>query len=116
MIQADTGKVAVVGDQLFTDILGGNRNGMYTILVTPISKQEFIGTKNCPLFEPFCQQDKRHKLGPRYLGVVAVESLLQQLKTAYQETKKDGKRQVLQILFLTGKRENSVSCLKHEQI
>jgi HAD superfamily phosphatase (TIGR01668 family) len=38
-------EVAVVGDQLFTDILGGNRTGMYTILVTPISKHEFIGTK-----------------------------------------------------------------------
>lgn len=36
---------AVVGDQLFTDMLGGNRLGMFTILVTPISKQEFIGTR-----------------------------------------------------------------------
>jgi len=35
----------VVGDQLFTDVLGGNRTGMYTILVTPISKHEFFGTK-----------------------------------------------------------------------
>lgn len=41
----DPAEVAVVGDQLFTDILGGNRTGMYTILVTPISKHEFIGTK-----------------------------------------------------------------------
>lgn len=46
-------KVAVVGDQLFTDILGGNRSGMYTILVTPISKQEFIGTKIVRCFERF---------------------------------------------------------------
>lgn len=38
-------EVAVVGDQLFTDILGGNRNGMYTIMVAPLSSQEFIGTK-----------------------------------------------------------------------
>lgn len=43
--------VAVVGDQLFTDILGGNRCGMYTILVTPLSKQEFIGTKIVRCFE-----------------------------------------------------------------
>lgn len=38
-------QVAVVGDQLFTDVLGGNRTGMYTILVTPINSREFIGTR-----------------------------------------------------------------------
>ena len=36
---------AVIGDQLFTDILGGNRLGLYTILVTPINDHEFIGTR-----------------------------------------------------------------------
>ncbi len=36
---------AVIGDQLFTDILGGNRLGLYTILVIPISDHEFVGTK-----------------------------------------------------------------------
>lgn len=29
-------EVAVVGDQLLTDVLGGNRGGFHTILVTPI--------------------------------------------------------------------------------
>ena len=38
-------QVAVVGDQLFTDILGGNRLGLFTIWVTPLSAKEFIGTK-----------------------------------------------------------------------
>ncbi len=38
-------EVAVVGDQIFTDVLGGNRLGLYTILVTPISEKEFIWTK-----------------------------------------------------------------------
>lgn len=38
----DTG---VVGDQMFTDVLGGNRAGLFTILVVPISRREFIGTK-----------------------------------------------------------------------
>lgn len=38
-------ETAVIGDQLFTDILGGNRLGLYTILVPPLSKREFIGTK-----------------------------------------------------------------------
>ncbi|HHY92398.1 MAG TPA: YqeG family HAD IIIA-type phosphatase [Firmicutes bacterium] len=38
-------ETAVVGDQLFTDILGGNRLGLYTILVRPLSRHEFIGTR-----------------------------------------------------------------------
>ncbi len=38
-------ETAVVGDQLFTDILGGNRMGLYTILVVPISRREFFGTR-----------------------------------------------------------------------
>lgn len=34
--------IAVVGDQIFTDVLGGNRNNMFTILVDPIdSKKEY---------------------------------------------------------------------------
>ncbi|MDR3288583.1 MAG: YqeG family HAD IIIA-type phosphatase [Peptococcaceae bacterium] len=36
---------AVIGDQLFTDVLGGNRLHLYTILVAPISDHEFAGTK-----------------------------------------------------------------------
>lgn len=38
-------QVALVGDQIFTDILGGNRVGLYTILVVPLSQTEFIGTR-----------------------------------------------------------------------
>jgi hypothetical protein len=38
-------KVMVIGDQLFTDVLGGNRAGCFTILVTPLNKNEFSGTK-----------------------------------------------------------------------
>ncbi len=38
-------QTAVVGDQLFTDIWGGNRCGLLTILVEPLSKVEFIGTR-----------------------------------------------------------------------
>ncbi|WP_350345108.1 YqeG family HAD IIIA-type phosphatase [Proteinivorax tanatarense] len=36
---------AVIGDQIFTDVLGGNRSGLFTILVIPINEKEFIGTK-----------------------------------------------------------------------
>ena len=32
--------IAVVGDQIFTDILGGNRCNMFTILVDPIDKKK----------------------------------------------------------------------------
>ena len=38
-------ETAIVGDQLFTDILGGNRSGVYTIWVTPLSDQELPTTK-----------------------------------------------------------------------
>jgi len=39
------GEVAVVGDQIFTDVLGGNRLGLYTILVDPISEKEFFWSR-----------------------------------------------------------------------
>jgi HAD superfamily phosphatase (TIGR01668 family) len=45
ILGSDADKTAVIGDQVFTDVLGGNRLGLYTILVVPISKQEFIGTR-----------------------------------------------------------------------
>jgi len=36
---------AVIGDQLLTDVLGGNRCGLRTILVEPLSTREFWGTR-----------------------------------------------------------------------
>lgn len=44
-------QTAVVGDQLFTDVLGGNRMNMFTILVVPINRREFIGTRIMRHFE-----------------------------------------------------------------
>ncbi len=38
-------RVAVIGDQMFTDVVGGNRMGMITVLVVPLSRREFIGTR-----------------------------------------------------------------------
>lgn len=32
--------IALIGDQIFTDVLGGNRLGMYTILVKPIADRD----------------------------------------------------------------------------
>lgn len=34
-------ETAMIGDQIFTDVLGGNRLKMFTILVKPISRKEF---------------------------------------------------------------------------
>jgi len=44
-------ETVVVGDQIFTDIFGGNRMGLYTVLVSPLSKREFIGTRFMRLAE-----------------------------------------------------------------
>lgn len=38
-------RTAMIGDQVFTDIWGGNRCGLYTILVRPMSTREFFGTR-----------------------------------------------------------------------
>lgn len=38
-------KIIVIGDQLFTDVLGANRAGLKTILVHPLYHREFTGTK-----------------------------------------------------------------------
>ncbi|WP_020153935.1 YqeG family HAD IIIA-type phosphatase [Caldibacillus debilis] len=38
-------KVAVVGDQLLTDIYGGNRSGFFTILVVPVAQSDGFMTK-----------------------------------------------------------------------
>lgn len=37
-------QTAVIGDQLFTDVFGGNRMGLFTILVRPIERREFYFT------------------------------------------------------------------------
>jgi hypothetical protein len=38
-------QTAMVGDQLFTDVLAGNRLGLTTVLVNPLTAHEFIGTR-----------------------------------------------------------------------
>lgn len=42
--------IAVIGDQIFTDVYGGNKAGMFTILVKPIDKREgmFVRLKRIP--------------------------------------------------------------------
>ncbi len=45
LLEASPSEAAMVGDQLFTDIVAGNRLGLFTVLVNPLSSYEFIGTK-----------------------------------------------------------------------
>lgn len=44
-IRGNRNNTIMIGDQIFTDIWGGNLCGLYTILVNPISTREFWGTK-----------------------------------------------------------------------
>lgn len=46
LLHIEASQAAMVGDQLFTDIWGANRAGLYTILIDPVSKNEFWGTRN----------------------------------------------------------------------
>lgn len=41
----EPGQALMIGDQLFTDILGANRTGIETMWVKPMHKREFVGTK-----------------------------------------------------------------------
>ena len=47
VMEVDKTRTAVIGDQIFTDVLGANRCGMYSILVKPIlpEKNWFFLTK-----------------------------------------------------------------------
>ena len=42
---------AVVGDQIFTDVWGGNRLDLWTILVCPLSTNDFVTTRVVRLLE-----------------------------------------------------------------
>jgi HAD superfamily phosphatase (TIGR01668 family) len=44
-LEASPAETAMIGDQIFTDVWGGNRCGLFTILVRPMSPREFIGTR-----------------------------------------------------------------------
>jgi len=44
-------RIAIIGDQIFTDILGGNLAGFLTILVEPIESKDFFLTRIFRWFE-----------------------------------------------------------------
>jgi uncharacterized protein len=53
-------EIAVVGDQLFTDVLGGKLCGLYTILTEPIELKDFPVTRFFRIFERLLLPQRRH--------------------------------------------------------
>jgi HAD superfamily phosphatase (TIGR01668 family) len=51
MLEMPRRQIAVVGDQLFTDVLSGKLCGLYTILTEPIESKDFPVTKIFRFFE-----------------------------------------------------------------
>jgi len=51
LLQTPASQTALVGDQLFTDVLAGNLLHLRTILVEPLSSREFITTRIMRLAE-----------------------------------------------------------------
>ena len=51
MLNTERHNTAVIGDQVFTDVLGGKRTGLYTVLIQPRSSRDFIGTRFVRCFE-----------------------------------------------------------------
>ena len=45
LLELSASAAAVVGDQVFTDVFGGNRAGLLTILVAPLGRREFAVTR-----------------------------------------------------------------------
>lgn len=62
IMQIPARRTALIGDQLFTDILGGNLLGMHTILVDPLSPQEFPTTKLIRRFERLVRARVIHRI------------------------------------------------------
>ncbi len=61
LLEVKPHEAVVIGDQIFTDIMGGNRAGLFTILVEPITRREFFGTKISRVMEYFVlKQIKKH--------------------------------------------------------
>ncbi len=67
MFNFDLSEVAIIGDQLFTDIFGGNRIGIKTILVNPMSDKDMPITKIFRFLEKI-QYRKMSKRGILTLG------------------------------------------------
>ena len=61
-LKLNSEQIGVVGDQIFTDVLGGNRCKMFTILVEPIDKKDLLITAwKRPIEEKIKQKFKKTK-------------------------------------------------------
>ena len=61
ILQEKPENIATVGDQIFTDVIGGNRCEMFTILVEPIQKKEYWYTRwKRPIENVIKNQYKKH--------------------------------------------------------
>jgi predicted HAD superfamily phosphohydrolase YqeG len=58
MLDMPRKEIAVVGDQLFTDVLSGKLCGLYTILTEPIESKDFPITKIFRFFERLMLPDR----------------------------------------------------------
>ena len=70
--QNDPSKVVVIGDQILTDILGGNRMKFYTILTDPLYQKDITWTKVNRIFEKIVYKklaDKKSLIKGEYYGV-----------------------------------------------
>ena len=59
LLQLPRRQIAVVGDQLFTDVLSGKLCGLYTILTEPIEAKDFPVTKIFRFLERLMLPDRR---------------------------------------------------------
>jgi HAD superfamily phosphatase (TIGR01668 family) len=62
MLRMRRREIAVVGDQLFTDVLGGKMCGLYTILTEPIESKDLAITMFFRFFERIVLPQDRRKL------------------------------------------------------
>lgn len=63
ILQLENDQIAVVGDQLFTDVLGANRSNMFSILVEPIEEKDiFITLMKRPIEKLILKQYLKKKV------------------------------------------------------
>ncbi len=65
ILKLDNKNIAVVGDQIFTDIIGANRCNMFSILVKPIEEKDYLIVKIKRPIENFIinRYNKNKKIG-----------------------------------------------------
>ena len=65
-LDVDANEVAMIGDQLITDVIGAHRMGYFSILIDPINSKEFFITKLNRLAELLVFKVKKFKRGDYY--------------------------------------------------